>query len=67
MARSCCPWCFLASDWIDMKTTKCPECLEQHPGQIVEGEWVNRQTAEGVTAYLRAKHMKQAEKERLQR
>ena len=50
-----------------MKTTKCPECLEQHPGQIVEGEWVNRQTAEGVTAYLRAKHMKQAEKERLQR
>jgi hypothetical protein len=64
MARSCCPWCYLNTDWIDRKTTKCPECVAD---LAPEGDWVNRQTAEGVVAYLRAKELKREEKERLQR
>jgi hypothetical protein len=64
--KTICPWCFQTSDWIDTVSTKCPECTEPAlPGLEDKSQWVNRQTADGIIAYRRAKALKGEARERL--
>jgi len=51
--RTTCRHCFSPADYINVRTTQCPECSEPKD-KVKVGEWVHRSTKDGTLADARA-------------